>query len=416
MRQNTEPVAWTVLFSSFAVFVALVVGVVFGLRWFLFDSEVSQNASVTLISGTVLLTRPGAALPEAVVQTITGLNESAQIDSEAGSQASVAFTSPRTDTPLGDMQVYGSTLANLDFMRSPRFDWSARPNRVAISVTRGRARVSTAVGVSRQVIISVQTPQGLVVLERPGSYSIDVTEAITAVAVHDGAVTVIAQGSAVILAANERTTVQSGEAPAGVLTGARNLIVNGDFATPLSPDWTTFKDRADPADVEGQIDLAQNVGRNAAHFIRPGDNWGRVGIRQKINRDVRGYNSLRLHVAARILSQNVSNCGSLGSECPLMIKLEYTDVAGASHEWVQGFYYLSDPSNSLPLRCVTCPPPGGAHQRIQQNVWYLYDSPELIALFAASGQTPATITAISIYAEGHSVESFISEVELLAGD
>ncbi|MBI5829700.1 MAG: hypothetical protein HZB20_09215, partial [Chloroflexi bacterium] len=86
LRQNTEPVAWSVRFYSFVVFVALVVGVVFGLRWFLFDSEVSQNASVTLISGTVLLTRPGAALPEAVVQTITGLNESAQIDSEAGSQ------------------------------------------------------------------------------------------------------------------------------------------------------------------------------------------------------------------------------------------------------------------------------------------------------------------------------------------
>ncbi len=404
------------MLSSFGACCALFITFVLGARWFFFDSETSQSASATLVSGTVLLTRPGAQLSEAVVKTVGDVGEGALIESEAGSQAAVSFFAPDKNTSLGAIQIYGGSRVTFNLMRSPRFEWSSRPHRMVIDMPRGRARVSTAVDVARKIIITLQTPHGLVVLERAGSYSIEVNETSTEVGVHDGAATVIAQGQAVILAPGERTIVPAGGIPEGVLTGERNLLVNGDFTNPLSPDWTTYKDRYDPSDVEGDIQLTVNSGRNAVRFLRPGANWGRIGIRQKINRDVRDYQTLRLHLAVRLVGQNIPNCGSLGSECPLMVKIEYTDVAGNNHEWVQGFYYLDDVTNSLPLRCVTCPPPGGTHQHVQQNVWYLYDSPNLIELFKSAGPTPAAITAISIYAEGHAFDSLVSEIELLAGE
>jgi hypothetical protein len=68
------------------------------------------------------------------------------------------------------------------------------------------------------------------------------------------------------------------------------------------------------------------------------------------------------------------------------------------------------------MRCVTCASSATSHIRLQQDVWYLYDSPDLISIFKNAGFNPSLINSISIYSEGHSFESFISEVELLAGD
>lgn len=416
MRENTERRAWIIVVTAFVIFCALVIAAPLAIRWYLLNSETSQDVSVSLVSGTVLLTRPGAALSEAVVETVGGLGEGAQVDSDPGSQAVLSFYAPDKTTALGAMQLYGGSRLRLSLLRSPRFDWSPRPHRMMIDMQRGRARVSLAVNVARAVMITLRTPHGLVLLERAGSYSIEVTDQSTDVAVRDGAATVIAAGQTVILAANERTIVPAGSPPQGVLTGDRNLIVNGDFTAPLSPDWTTFKDRYDPNDVEGRIELTVNAGHSAVHFNRPGTNWGRIGIRHRINRDVRDYHTLRLHLAVRIAQQNLSICGSLGSECPVMVKIEYTDIAGGNHEWVQGFYYLPDPANTQPVRCITCPPPSGPHLRVTQGSWFFYDSPELISLFKSAGFTPAVISAISIYAEGHAFDSYVSEVELLAGD
>src|SRR3990172_5083939 len=347
--QQIQRRAWTIMIAAPVTFCVLVISIPLGINWFLHNSETTQETSVTLISGTVLLTQPGDTLPQAIVETVSGLVESAQIDTEAGSQAAVSFYAPDKTTALGSLQIYSGSSIDLSLMRSPRFEWSDRPHRMGINMQRGRARVSLAVDVKRPIVILLKTPHGEVLLERSGSYSIEVTPHTTEVVVRDDAATVTGAGESVILAAGERTTVCAGCKPAGVLTRERNLVVNGDFASPLSPaDWSPYKDRYDPTDVEGQIEMTVDAGRKAVHFIRPGSNWGRVGIQQKINRDVRDYQSLKLHLAVRLIRQNLSMCGSMGSECPLMVKIEYTDLAGSKNEWVQGFYYYNDSGSNLP--------------------------------------------------------------------
>ncbi|HLB46000.1 MAG TPA: hypothetical protein VJL59_03140 [Anaerolineales bacterium] len=414
--QQIQRRAWTIMIAALVTFCVLVISIPLGINWFLHNSETTQETSVTLISGTVLLTQPGDTLPQAIVETVSGLVESAQIDTEAGSQAAVSFYAPDKTTALGSLQIYSGSSIDLSLMRSPRFEWSDRPHRMVINMQRGRARVSLAVDVKRPIVILLKTPHGEVLLERSGSYSIEVTPHTTEVVVRDDAATVTGAGESVILAAGERTTVCAGCKPAGVLTGERNLVVNGDFASPLSPaDWSPYKDRYDPTDVEGQIEMTVDAGRKAVHFIRPGSNWGRVGIQQKINRDVRDYQSLKLHLAVRLIRQNLSMCGSMGSECPLMVKIEYTDLAGSKNEWVQGFYYYNDSGSNLPPLCVACSSPKSNHIRVQHSVWYAYDI-DLLALFKSANRTPAVINTISIYAEGHTFESLVSEIELLAGD
>ncbi|MBI3243304.1 MAG: hypothetical protein HYZ49_13520 [Chloroflexi bacterium] len=410
-----ERTAWSILITSFVIFCLLVVSAPLTARWYLLTTETAQEASITLVSGTVLILSPGAARPEAVIETVPGLSPGTEIESDPGAQAVVQFFAPDETTALGAMQIYGGTRATLSQMLSPRFMWSALPHHMTVELQSGRARVNLEENAARPVMITLNTPHGAVLLDHPGSYSVEVTDKGTEVAVRQGSATVSAQGQSLTLAADERTLVIAGQPPQGVFTGENNLIVNGDFSESLSPAWSIYQDRT-PGDVLGEITRETGAERNVAHFLRPGLNWGRTGIRQVINRDVRDYKTLRLHLAVRLANQNVQSCGQYGSECPLMVKIEYTDKAGNSHEWIQGFYYLADPR--LPASCVTCPPPQSLHQRVERNGWYLYDSPELIVLFknTTTGAEPAIINAISLESQGHAFETFVSEVELLAGD
>ena len=377
---------------------------------------VAAAVTVKVTSGTVLLTRPESTLSEAVVETIENLPEGIRLETDPDSQATIEFKTPGDRMPLGTLQVYGNSDATLLSMRSPRFATSENAHRIQVWLQRGRIRVSVAVGIDRPIVIILETPHTTIQLVQPGSYSIEVRDTDSQVAVRDGAATVTAQGRTLILAANERTFVRDGEEPAGVLPSERNLVQNGDFETSLSDGWTTFLNRQEVDEAPGEIEVTVHDGRRAVHLNRRGSNWAEVGIRQTINRDVLDVASLQLHLAVWLAFQDLRNCGSLGSECPLIVRIEFTDTAGNAHEWLQGFYYLSAIGNGTPVRCVTCSAPTGDHLQISNGVWFSFDTPELTELFATTGNPPATINAITIYASGHNFESFISEVELLAQD
>jgi hypothetical protein len=413
--EYVERRAWAIMIVSFVAYCVLAVAMIYSVRWLMFESETSQEATVSLVSGSVVYTPPGESQGRTISQEASSLAEGTRVEIGSGSQATVSFQAPDVpgaESELGEMQVYGGSSITLDVFRSPRFAWGQRPHRMVITMQRGRARVRLPVDVQRQIIILLQTPHGEVLLERTGSYTIEVTNQATEVVVREGAATVTGAGQRVILAPNERTLVRSGDSPEGVLTGERNLLLNGDFASPLSPsDWSASQDRNDPLDVLGNVELTVDSGRNTVRFTRLGRDWGRLSMVQRINRDVRDYVSLSLHLAVKIVRQNLLVCGGLGSECPMMVKIEYTDAAGGRNEWLQGFYFLGDSSRTLPTLCVQCPIRNN-HVQVQQNEWYAYDSDNLITL----ANKPAIIHSISIQAEGHTFESFVAEVELLAGD
>jgi hypothetical protein len=410
-HQQVERTAWTVIILSFVAFCGLLLLALYGGKWYLFDSDISQEATLTLISGNVTFTQPGDSQRLVVgAQPIDNLAEGAQIESEAGAQAAVEFHAS-DKTTLGGMQLYSNSRATLTLLRSPRFGWSNRPYRIVIALQRGRARVNLTPGDLQSVNITLQTRHSAVVLARLGSYSVEVTDKGTEVSVREGVVTVSASGQSLTLAPNERTFIPDGGPPQGILVGETNLIRDGDFAQGLLPDWASFQDLKDPKDALGEITTQTDEENNyVVSFFRPGVDWGRVGIRQTINRDIRDYKVMRLHLKVRLVSQNVTVCGTYGSECPVMIKIEYTDRAGGQREWIQGFYYLSDARQ--PQVCVTCQTPQSPHVLVRRDSWYFYESPELISLL----NNPAIINAVSIYGEGHTFESFVSEVELLAGD
>ena len=126
--------------------------------------------------------------------------------------------------------------------------------------------------------------------------------------------------------------------------------------------------------------------------------------------DVSSYDYLAMQATLYVSYQSLSRCGTVASECPLMLYIGYIDQnAQPGGVWRQGLYARNDAGTNYLLRCDTCI---NNHIRIRDNVWYTYTSDNLIELL---DRRPAVITDIVFYASGHQYDVFVDEVRLLAG-
>jgi hypothetical protein len=414
MHNNPQRLAWTVLNIAFVLFLSLAVTLPLGVHILLVNSTREQSNTMSLGSGSIYITRPAVGVPEALFGSMENLTYGTHIETENASRSAISFFNPDKTNILGTVQLYGDTEAQLLALTTPRFKFSDRSHNIAVMLNRGRLRASVAVGVARPITMVIHTPQAEITMQRPGSYSVEVRGNESLVSVRDGIATVSAQGKNIRLVRDERTTVGAGEPPAGILFGERNIIDNSSFSRPLTDGWTTYQNRQAANESAGTIEIGVHNGRTALHFLRRGLQWAETGIQQDLGLDVRDYQNLRLHLATWLDFQDLRNCGSLGSECPLMVRIEYQDTAGNRQEWLQGFYYLSSDNQAIPKRCVTCSGSAADHVKVPHGRWYLYDSPELMSIFSEAGRPAAIIESISFYASGHNFESYLAEVELQA--
>jgi hypothetical protein len=189
------------------------------------------------------------------------------------------------------------------------------------------------------------------------------------------------------------------------LPAVRNLISNSDFQADLN-GWITYSRQADPEQPAGNIGVVANEGRRVVDFYRDGSNHAEVGIRQEIDYDVRDFTSLELHLAVRIISEDIGGfggCGSLGSECPIIVRIDYEDVYGSESESLHGFYIGKPQDGWLTYEWS---------EPVQEGNWQTYDSGNLMEELADA--PPALIESVTIYASGHSFHAMVTEVELLA--
>ena len=131
-----------------------------------------------------------------------------------------------------------------------------------------------------------------------------------------------------------------------------------------------------------------------------------MGIQQELNYDVRDFTFLQLHLDIRIVSQNIAGfggCGYLGTECPIIVRLDYKDIYGTDREWLHGFY-TGEPAADWQINWWA--------DQLQSGNWQTYDSANLME--ELDNTPPAFIKSLTIYASGHSFHAQLTEVELLA--
>jgi hypothetical protein len=406
MRRNPERLAWTVLLISLFMCIALAVSVPLAVGSIVNDS--SETAAITLDvqQGTALVNRAGSVEPIGVTTSLNNLPEGTSIRADENVQALLTLRSPHDNSILETVQVYGSTDLEIARARVPRFQISPRPHQIDLLTNIGRVRVNVAGSDDRPIESTLTTPQARTLLQE-GSYAFEVSNDETQVTVRDGLAQVSAQGATQEISPQQRTVVKLNGPPSGVLSPERNLVTNGNFRLPLSGTWDVYNDLQNEREQPGTVTIQSVGGQRSAEFARQGAYHAETGIRQTINKNVRDFTSLRLHFVVRVFDQDVPVCGQAGSECPLMMRLDYKDQDGTDRSFLQGFYARQDGSGANPTYNTTSGS-RNEHRRIPPNVAYTYDSENLMETLK-----PSLITAITFYASGHSYHSSVAEVELL---
>ena len=408
MRGNPQRLAWTVLLASLFTCLVLAVAVPLAVSSFVNDSIDAVEITLEVQQGTVLVSREGATEPIGVTTSLNNLAEATLIRAtNDNGQALLTIRSPYDKAILQTVSIYGNTDLDIRQARAPRFQQSTRPYQIDLEVNRGRVSTNVANTDGRPIEATLTTPQATTVLQE-GSYSFDVNNDETQVTVREGLANVSGQGSAQLLSPQQRTVVKLNSRPSGILSPERNLVVNGNFRLPLDGTWEVYNDLQNTNEVSGTVTIQTVGGQRSAVFDRTGAFHAETGIRQTIsNRDVRDFQSLRLHFVVRVSDQDVPVCGQAGSECPLMVRVDYKDENGTDSRFYQGFYAVPD-RNGVNPNYNTSSGSRNEHQRIVPNVAYTFDSENLMETLK-----PQQITAIWFYASGHSYRSSVAEVELL---
>ena len=407
MRRNPERLAWTVLLTALLMCVGLTIAIPLGIRGFINDTTDVAAITLEVQQGTVLVKRTGLDEEIGVTSGLANIPEGSTIRADSNAQAWLTIRAARDQTTLLTVQIYGSTNLNINRARSPRFAPSGLPHQVELAVVDvGRVRLSVAGGLDRAIDCRLALPQATAQLQ-DGAYAIDVSSDEAQVTVREGAATVSTPDSILTLGPRQRTVVKQGSQPSGILEPERNLVINGDFRLPLADTWEISHDLQEPTESPGEVTIVTDGGRQVGLFRRVGTYHAETDLRQIINKDVRDFRSLKLHFVVQITDQDVPVCGTAGTECPMMVRLDYKDDNGTDRSFLQGFFWRLDPNDVNPDYNTT----SGArikHIRVPRDFSFTYDSGDLM-----TSLMPSQITAITFYASGHSYIASIAEVELL---
>lgn len=420
MNRNYERLAWMVLLISFAVFVMLAVGLPLTAQWYVRYSYTGQIVSLDVQEGNLLVMCPDADVPIGVINRqddVCQSREGIQIAAGPTDQGLLNIRSRAAlTTTLATVQIYrGSrvTLRQATTARFPRL--SAEPDHVTMRMNSGRIRVTIPPQLARPMVLQISTPQALIQISE-GSVSVEVNHQETQSIVREGKALVVSQAgqSGVELLPAQRVVVPNGGSVSSIFAAERNLLAgNNDFREPLDTVWKVRTELPQIAsESPGEVSVLSAEGRQAIDFSRVGNGHAETGVVQEINRDIRGFLSLQLRVVLRVLQQDVPVCGTLGTECPVMVRLEYLDEGGTLRSWQQGFYYL--PDSNLPANppfCVVCSPRND-HIRVVNGQWYPFESGNLISILDKSGPPAVFLKSVAIYASGHTYQSQVAEIEL----
>jgi len=410
MSNSPERLAWVILLGSFVACIATAVLTPLSARWYVRNATATQDLSLQIHRGPLSVVRAGRGRPVSVADDTDDVLEGSKIAAPNGTSGQILIqpADGGGPAPITTIQLYDETELTLASARSPRFRNSPLPHRMSLEMETGRVRINVFGRSERPTVVHVETAHGSVTLHE-GSYEVKINSVTEATVRYGEAELTNHAGETLVLGPQERALVGT-QTIDGPLPAARNLVENGSFQEPLEYGWDSYAEQADPKQPSGRVEIAEitmgNEERRVAEFYRNAVNHAEVGIRQEISYDVRDFSSVELYMAVRIVSENIlglGGCGSMGSECPIIVRLDYKDIHGNDREWLRGLY-IGEPADGWPIH--------GWHERVEPGTWQPFSTGNLME--ELSETPPASIKSIRIYASGHSFHAQVTDVELLA--
>lgn len=389
--RRRERVAWAILLSAAALFVAFVVAVVGGAAWYREAAMTARSASLDEIIGGTVLYQSEQLVREAVAAKGQKLQDGDRLRTAGDGQALVSL-------PDGSViRLWPETAIQVRQLRSSTY--TANNTAIVLVLLNGHARFDVALTPTLERRFELITPHGRALL-REGNYRVEVSGWGSEIAVRSGSATVTGRDESVEVLRQERTVVLPNATPTTPGAALRNLIQNGDFR--LGFETWQRGSRNEEDGVFGQTQIVEEEGRYAVRLRRSGSRrHGEAFIHQAVNRDVRDESILRLTLDAKVVSQSLSGGGVLGSEYPLMVRVRYRDAFGSENSIVRGLY-VSNPDGRPTTYGLAVP----------AKQWL----PITIDLFDVQQvqPRPAHILWIEVEGSGWEFESLVTGVQLLA--
>ena len=411
-----QRLSWVVLLASFTVCMIVTVALPVGVNAALQNMKRSLSTVVQANQGTVRVDNTANGDSNVVIAGESALfvGAGARILTDETSAASLlVYPTDNTDNPLARLQIYSRSLVNIEEASKPRFAVSDQAQVLALHLDNGRLQLTLPHDRERPFTVILNTPHGQVFVTEPGQYALVVDNVETQISVQDGQADVLANSQGKRLGSGQRAEIPAGGEPVGPLTTNRNLVRNGDFYDSWA-DWSLYVWNVELSDQpEGSSEIVEVSGEPAVEFTREGIGHADVRMRQVIGQNVSGYEALRLLLTFQITSHSLGVCGIQGSECPLFVRLTYTDDRGVKRTWQQGFYSTGDVSPTTPDACVSCAVVQDTHQRVPLAQVSFFEADLLEELARQGAPLPAYIEDISLVASGHSFQVEILDLALM---
>ncbi len=430
MFKDPGRLAWTVLLTALIIFCLTATAVFVGIRWFLLDSMIPLNATLEVSRNTVSV-RASTGDNYQAVRTMFTISRDAALATDSASQGHLNITDPYTHDSVASIILHRDSTLTLGEISRPRFDFSSRAYIITLEFS-GNVDVDIPPDIQRRIIVDIRSPYGLIRMGNSGRYLLTSVAERFSVLNRSGDVAVI-NNTREARAVPEGMTgwIDVTTNAIGISQPLVDIIPDGSFDTvnpadpALSSEWGCYSLRDDAAAAEGSYGREFINGRSVMHITRvqtdglPATNHAETGCLQYLNTiseplPVTVYNFLELRVTMQIRDRllMLSACGQQGSECPVMVVINYLNQYDQEQQWIHGFYTRYDQAVGWPLRCATC---AQDHEQLNKDTWYTYTSGNLLQLLPED-QRPVAVNSVKFYASGHEYEVLLGEVALLAGD
>ncbi len=413
---HAQRIAWVVLMTAFLIFCALCIGLWVGAQFFFFESTVPLLSRVIVARGAI-------SVAAGAVSTGKEMTSGDQVEMVSGSQASLFFRDAQDENRLiASVTLNGDASVQFWTATVPRFSWSTGGYYIDLRGLRGDADIFVPQTLPRSIRLVVTSRQGdLVEISSSGLYALRLKESRIEVVNRGGNQVTLTPVDAVegrSIPIDDRAVIDSSRPDHVALESASiNMLRNSTFEgvfQGLATDWACTNSTENLP--RGSYAAEVQDGRSVMHLARAEDATtnGQTACSQFFGDgiDISAFTTLNFRVAFNLQFQSLSACGTEGSECPLMLRVDYLDAADEMQQWYLGFYFRLEPDRNDPLRCLGCPL---EHIRVNEKTWYTYDSGNWLALFPEGlPQRPVAIQSVTFYASGHQYDVYVGEVSLLA--
>ena len=444
-QSNPQILAWSILLMAFALFCLLFASLLVTAENFLFQSSLPMEVILNVGRGTVSvsdLANPaeqvginGSAIPDGVI-----------VRTDPQSQGTINFIDgdEGEERLLATLTLQRNSRVTLLGAQSPRFPWSRRGHEIVLQDVIGEMNLTISSFAGQDMRVYGRTPgRAWLQMSGPGTYTIEGASEELRLFNHDGQVRLeSADGlqNRVVPAGAQGAVIY--EVPqVEIRPGYMNLLKDEDFAqlqrgasTSESAAWTC--DHGPSDSPPGAHEILSAFGLESLRFLRDGgvtshgENFcvQQFGQRGLVLREF-DLDYLSIRVSFFVEHASLGSCGTHGSECPLMLRMDYLNQeylepqqgrqpgetgvravppGGDAIKWRHGFF--THTREEWPMRCDTCIQD---HELIHEKSWYVYESPNLLTLFSPD-PPPEIIVGVWVYASGHEYDVRVRDVALLA--